>query len=179
MVYGFVKQSGGHVTIYSELGQGTTVKLYFPRFFGDSKAHEKEVEQRTPSGSADEVVLVVEDNDDVRAYSVMILKELGYTVLEAVEAEAALAIIKSSQRIDLLFTDVVLPGKTGRVLADLAKAVRPALKVLFTTGYSRNAIVHHGRLDAGVQLISKPFTFDQLAVRVRDVLDKADGASSQ
>ncbi len=179
MVYGFVKQSGGHVTIYSEPGQGTTVKLYFPRFFGDAKAQEKEVEQRTPSGSADEVILVVEDNDDVRAYSVMVLKELGYSVLEAVEAEAALTIIKSSQRIDLLFTDVVLPGKTGRVLADLAKAVRPALKVLFTTGYSRNAIVHHGRLDAGVQLISKPFTFDQLAVRVRDVLDKADTASSR
>ena len=101
----------------------------------------------------------------------MVLKELGYRVLEASEAEAALAILRGPARIDLLFTDVVLPGKSGRVLADLAVVLRPGLKVLFTTGYSRNAIVHHGRLDAGVQLITKPFTFEQLAARIRDVLD--------
>ncbi len=102
----------------------------------------------------------------------MILAELGYHVIEAAEADAALAVIDSPQRIDLLFTDVVLPGKSGRVLADLALKTRPELKVLFTTGYSRNAIVHHGRLDPGVQLISKPFTFEQLAARVRDRLDR-------
>ncbi|MBS0297084.1 MAG: response regulator [Proteobacteria bacterium] len=173
MVYGFVKQSGGHVSIYSEPGHGTTVRLYFPRYRGDALTREGEAERLAPQGSEGEVVLVVEDNDDVRAYSVMILKELGYRVVEAAQADAALAILKSDQQVDLLFTDVVLPGASGRVLADQAVELRPGLKVLFTTGYSRNAIVHHGRLDPGVQLVSKPFTFEQLASRVRDVLDRA------
>jgi len=170
MVYGFVKQSGGHVTIHSEPGQGTTVKLYFPRHTG-AGAVEPMPEAPLPPASAGEVVLVVEDNEDVRAYSVMSLSELGYEVLEAGDGEAALAILEVEPRIDLLFTDVVLPGISGRVLVDRAVARRPDLKVLFTTGYSRNAIVHQGRLDAGVQLISKPFTFDQLAARIRDTLD--------
>jgi CheY-like chemotaxis protein len=172
MVYGFVKQSGGHVTIYSEPGQGTTVKLYFPRFLGDLKAPQDRTRSAAPRGQHDEVVLVVEDNDDVRAYSVMILTELGYGVIEAVDAEAAMKIITRGDVVDLLFTDVVLPGKTGRVLATEALALRPDLKILFTTGYSRNAIVHHGRLDHGVHLLTKPFTFEQLANRVRDVLDR-------
>ncbi len=170
MVYGFVKQSGGHVTIYSEPDQGTTVKLYFPRHTG-AGAIDPAPEARSPPASAGEVVLVVEDNDDVRAYSVMSLTELGYEVLEARDGEAALAVLEAQPRIDLLFTDVVLPGMSGRVLVDRAVAMRPDLRVLFTTGYSRNAIVHQGRLDAGVQLISKPFTFDQLGIRVRDTLD--------
>jgi signal transduction histidine kinase/DNA-binding response OmpR family regulator len=172
MVYGFVKQSGGHVTIYSEEGQGTTVKLYFPRYMGNASVDTASVEPVIPKSSEGEVILVVEDNDDVRAYSTMILSELGYIVVEAPEADAALKILRSDQRVDLLFTDVVLPGKSGRVLADAAQKVRPDLKILFTTGYSRNAIVHQGRLDAGVQLISKPFTFEQLASRVRDLLDR-------
>lgn len=172
MVYGFVKQSGGHVTIYSEESQGTTVKLYFPRFTGSADSQPGPSEPVAPTSSEGEVILVVEDNDDVRAYSTMILSELGYVVLEAPEADAALAILRSNRRVDLLFTDVVLPGKTGRVLADMALHLRPGLGVLFTTGYSRNAIVHQGRLDAGVQLISKPFTFEQLATRVRDLLDR-------
>ena len=172
MVYGFVKQSGGHVTIYSEPGQGTTVKMYFPRYHGEAEASRVEDEAPPPRGSQDEVVLVVEDNEDVRVYSTMILHELGYRVLEASDMDSALAILRTDQRIDLLFTDVVLPGKSGRVLADAALELRPGLNVLFTTGYSRNAIVHHGRLDPGVQLITKPFTFDQLAARVRDVLDR-------
>jgi CheY-like chemotaxis protein len=175
MVYGFVKQSGGHVTIYSEPGQGTTVKLYFPRYMGGAQAAGVVVEAAAPTSSEGEVILVVEDNDDVRAYSVMILSELGYQVVEAAEADAALSILASDQRVDLLFTDVVLPGKSGRLLADAAHALRPDLKVLFTTGYSRNAIVHHGRLDPGVQLITKPFTFEQLATRVRDLLDRPPG----
>jgi signal transduction histidine kinase/DNA-binding response OmpR family regulator len=173
MVYGFVKQSGGHITIYSEPEHGTTVKLYFPRYLGDALAARDTEQTVVPLGSEGEVVLVVEDNEDVRAYSVMILTELGYQVREAADADAALRILETAQRIDLLFTDVVLPGKSGRMLADAAMALRPQLKVLFTTGYSRNAIVHHGRLDPGVQLISKPFTLDQLAVRVRDILDRA------
>ena len=171
MVYGFVKQSGGHVTMYSEEGQGTTVKLYFPRYHGNDVAETALVQHQAPCGRRDEVILLVEDNDDVRAYSLMILEELGYSVLQASESASALAILKSEQRIDLLFTDVVLPGKSGRFIADQAAAIRPGLKVLFTTGYSRNAIVHHGRLDPGVHLISKPFTFEELATRVRDLLD--------
>ncbi len=106
----------------------------------------------------------------------MSLSELGYAVLEAPDAEAALVILSSASRIDLLFTDVVLPGESGRVLVDKAVLLRPGLKVLFTTGYSRDAIVHQGRLDAGVQLISKPFTYDQLAARVRDTLDLPSSA---
>jgi len=175
MVYGFVKQSGGHITIYSEVGEGTTVKLYFPRLNIDEEALVMPVEERTyPAGSEEEVVLVVEDNPDVRAFSVASLTELGYGVLEAPDPDAALAILKSDRRVDLLFTDVVLPGRTGRELADQAARLRPGLKVLFTTGYSRNAIVHHGRLDAGVRLLQKPFMFDQLATRVREILDEAD-----
>jgi signal transduction histidine kinase/DNA-binding response OmpR family regulator len=172
MVYGFVKQSGGHVTIYSEQGQGTTVKLYFPRYRGETPEEgQANTDGPVPGGQHDEVVLVVEDNDDVRSYSIMILNELGYRVLEAGDAEAAIKILRRQGRIDLLFTDVVLPGRTGRMLADEAITIRPDLRVLFTTGYSRNAIVHQGRLDPGVQLITKPFTFDQLAARIRDVLD--------
>jgi CheY-like chemotaxis protein len=171
MVYGFVKQSGGHVTIYSEPGQGTTVKLYFPRYVGHREIEKSSHVQQAPLGHGDEVILVVEDNADVRAYSVMVLDELGYRVLEAADADGGLEIIKSGQQIDLLFTDVVLPGKSGRQLADAATALRPGLRVLFTTGYSRNAIVHQGRLDSGVHLLSKPFTFEQLAAHVRDVLD--------
>lgn len=171
MVYGFVKQSGGHVTIYSEVGEGTTVKMYFPRYHGQDIPVETS-EPPAPGGSAGETVLVVEDNEDVRSHSVMILSEMGYRVLQAEAADAAIAILETDQRVDLLFTDVVLPGRSGKVLADEAIKLRPELKVLFTTGYSRNAIVHHGRVDAGVELLSKPFTYEQLAARVRDILDR-------
>jgi CheY-like chemotaxis protein len=172
MVYGFVKQSGGHVTIYSELGNGTSVKLYFPRYNGEqSSLGAGSHERLAPRGHGDEVILVVEDNADVRAYSVAVLAELGYRVLEAADSQAGLNILRTSDRIDPLFTDVVLPGRSGRELADLATELRPGLRVLFTTGYSRNAIVHQGRLDPGGQLISKPFTFEGLAARVRDILD--------
>jgi len=171
MVYGFVKQSGGHVTVYSEEGQGTSVKLYFPRYLGEV-ARPVAAAPATPAASSNETVLVVEDNDDVRSYSMATLAELGYRVLAAHDADAALVILRSDAPVDLLFTDVVLPGQSGRVLADQARRLRPGLKVLFTTGYSRNAIVHHGRLDPGVQLITKPFTYDQLAGRIRDLLDR-------
>jgi PAS domain S-box-containing protein len=172
MVYGFVKQSGGHVTIYSEPGRGTSVKLYLPRHMGEQEAPMQVEPQAWPRASDDEVVLLVEDNDQVRAFSAMALAELGYAVLEARNAEEAFPLLESDRRIDLLFTDVVLPGDTGRVLADRAAELRSGLRILFTTGYARNAIVHHGRLDAGVELLPKPFTFDQLAQRVREVLDK-------
>ncbi len=173
MVYGFVKQSGGHVTLYSEPDQGTTVKLYFPRYRGHEEQIVPQAEPQIPQASQGEVILVVEDNEDVRTYSVMILSDLGYRVLEAPDADSALEALRNAPRVDLLFTDVILPGKNGRVLADAARQLRPELRVLYTTGYSRNAIVHHGRLDPGVNLISKPFTFEQLAARVRDVLDRS------
>ncbi len=173
MVYGFVKQSGGHVTLYSEEGHGTTVKLYFPRYMGKLDAAAEIANPPVPPASSGEVILVVEDSEDVRAYSVSILRELGYQVLEASNADDALVIVRQMSRIDLLFTDVVLPGKNGRALVEAAKSIRGNLPVLYTTGYSRNAIVHHGRLDPDTDLISKPFTFDQLATRVRDVIDRS------
>jgi len=171
-VYGFIRQSNGHVRIYSEIGHGTTVKLYLPRVTKALVDAGIEEAKASATLGGDETVLVVEDHDDLRAYSTGVLTELGYTVLEASHGPAALAILAKAGRIDLLFTDVVLPeGMDGRQLATAARSLQPDLRVLFTTGYSRNAIVHNGRLDAGVQLISKPFTFDTLALKVRMVLD--------
>ena len=168
-VYGFVRQSGGHVRIYSELGEGTTVKLYLPRDVrGEAPATERVV-SATDGGT--ETVLVVEDHDGLREYSVGVLRELGYCVLEAPEAQAGLELLRERPEVDLLFTDVMLPGLNGRELADQALQLRPDLKVLFTTGYTRNAIVHNGRLDDGVALITKPFTFEGLASKVRKMLD--------
>ena len=171
-VYGFVKQSGGHVKIYSELGEGTSVKIYLRRRHGFEAAAE-EPSQPAASGLAGETVLVAEDDPDVRAYVVESLETLGYRVLGAASAEEALRIFNSTQTVDLLLTDVVMPGANGRKLAEEAKLRRPALKVLFMTGYSRNAIVHQGRLDPGVDLIQKPLTSEHLAAMVRKALDKS------
>jgi PAS domain S-box-containing protein len=173
MVYGFVKQSGGHIKIYSEVGEGTTVKMYLPRLVGklDEQSEEPVFERIEAQG--EEVILVCEDDEDVRAYSCEVLRELGYQVLEAADGPAALAILEGSGHVDLLFTDVVLPGgMSGAVLAKEAAELRPEIKTLFTTGYARNAIVHHGRLDPGVDLITKPFSYADLASRVRDILDR-------
>jgi CheY-like chemotaxis protein len=174
MVYGFVKQSGGHLKIYSEVGEGTTVKIYLPRLVGGAAEEEEEDEQLAPEGTREETILVCEDDDDVRAYSVEVLRELGYRVLEAHDGPSALRLLERQEgRVDLLFTDVVLPsGMTGAVVAERARAIRPGLKVLFTTGYARNAIVHQGRLDPGVELITKPFSYSDLAGRIRDLLDR-------
>jgi PAS domain S-box-containing protein len=172
-VYGFVKQSGGHVKIYSEVSQGTTVKIYLPRLPGEVAADSGPEEALNPEAGQEETILVVEDDDDVRVYSVESLRELGYRVLEAHDGPSALRLLDRQPRVDLLFTDVVLPsGMTGAQVAAQARAIRPSLKVLFTTGYARNAIIHHGRLDKGVQLIVKPYSFSDLAAKVRDVLDK-------
>jgi CheY-like chemotaxis protein len=171
-VYGFVKQSGGHVKIYSEPGQGTTVKIYLPRWTGEFEQREAAAAGPVPEGGAEETILVVEDDDGVRTYSVETLRELGYRVLEAHDGPSALRLLEGQSRIDLLFTDVVLPGgMTGAQVASQMRALRPGLKVLFTTGYARNAIIHQGRLDKGVELITKPFGFADLAAKVRDVLD--------
>jgi PAS domain S-box-containing protein len=172
-VYGFVKQSGGHVKIYSEADEGTSVKLYLPRWMGEGDIAGSAPDQSiVPEGDAAETVLVVEDDDEVRNYSVDSLQELGYRVLEAGDGPTALRLLERQATVDLLFTDVVLPGgMTGAQLAAQARANRPSLRVLFTTGYARNAIIHHGRLDRGVQLLTKPFNFHDLAAKVRDVLD--------
>ncbi|CAN5604549.1 PAS domain-containing sensor histidine kinase [soil metagenome] len=173
-VYGFVKQSGGHVKIYSEIGEGTSVKVYLPRFMGALDEDDKEgAGADVPLGDLREVILVVEDEPAVRQLSLDALTELGYRVLEADGAAAALRLIDAHPEIALLFTDVVMPEVNGRKLADEALKRRPDLKVLFTTGYTRNAVVHNGVLDPGVQLIGKPFTIDELAARVREVLDSA------
>ncbi|MBY8823509.1 ATP-binding protein [Sphingomonas colocasiae] len=173
MVYGFVKQSGGHIKIYSEPGHGTTVRIYLPRYLGIIEPEHEQAGAEAPEGSPDETVLVCEDDDDVRAYTVEVLRELGYRVLEAHDGASALRLLERQEgKVDLLFTDVVLPGgMTGAVVAAEAVKIRPGLKVLFTTGYARNAIVHHGRLDPGVELITKPFSLTDLAARIRDMLD--------
>ncbi|KAK0357073.1 hypothetical protein LTR94_002294 [Friedmanniomyces endolithicus] len=170
-VYGFVKQSGGHVKIYSELGQGTTVKIYLPRFIGDEIEAEQLSIGDLPLGEEQEIILVVEDEPAVRQFSVDALTELGYQVLEADGAVAALQLIDAHPEISLLFTDIVMPDINGRKLADEAQRRRPELKVLYTSGYTRNAVVHNGVIDPGVELIGKPFTIEQLATKVRNVLE--------
>lgn len=175
-VYGFVKQSGGHLKIYSEPGQGTTVRLYLPRLSEQPTIVHKDetaVENLAPGGR--ETILVVEDDDEVRAYTTEILRELGYDILEATEGDTALSLIASEPRIRLLFTDVGLPGPlNGRQIAEEARKLKSDLKVLFTTGYTHNAIIHQEQLDRGVQLIVKPFNFSGLAARIRQMFEKTE-----
>ena len=172
-VFGFTKQSRGHVKIYSEAGQGTIIKLYLPRHYGPAATagHAVAAPVEPPRARDQEVILVVEDEERVRHMSVDSLRELGYRIVQASNGEQALQVLASEPRIDMLFTDVVMPGINGRVLADRARQQRPDLPVLYTTGYTRNAIVHNGMLDPGVFFLAKPFTLDQLAVKVRQVLD--------
>lgn len=174
-VYGFVKQSGGHVKIYSEIGHGTTVKIYLPRLMAEEEEAVSLEQVAMPApGEHAETVLVVEDDDDVRAYSTQLVRELGYRVLEARSGPVALEALERHPVVDLLFTDVGLPGgMNGRQLAEAVARLRPGLPILFTTGYARNAIVHGGRLDPGLHLITKPFTRQGLAAKLRDVLDQA------
>ena len=172
-VYGFLKESGGHVKIYSEVGQGTSVKLYFPRHHGAAEAEGALPDPVAPARARyGETVLIVEDDPDVRLYTVEMVSELGYQVLSAADGMTALRLLEAHPELRLLFTDVGLPGgMNGRQLADHARQRRPGMKVLFTTGYARNAIVHHGRLDPGVEVIFKPFTYTDLATKIRRVFD--------
>jgi PAS domain S-box-containing protein len=173
-VYGFVKQSGGHIKIYSEPGQGTTVGIYMPRLSGNAATAPRPQADVPRAGSGGEVILVVEDDAGVRSYITEVLVELGYQVLQAADGRAGLAALeRSAAQVALLLTDVILPDFNGRDLAERARRRWPKLKVLFMTGYSRNAIVHQGRLDPGVALIQKPITQAALADRIRDVLDKS------
>lgn len=169
-VYGFIKQSGGHVKIYSELGNGTTVRMYLPRWEGSATS-----EREPPaifSYASGETILVVEDDADVRSYTVSALIELGYNVLESEDGTSATSILEK-RCVDLVFTDVVLPGgMSGAEVAARAQQRWPGIKILFTTGYARNAIIHNGRLDKGVHLITKPFSFEDLATKLRSVLGK-------
>ncbi|RXT50704.1 PAS domain S-box protein [Bradyrhizobium betae] len=170
MVFGFVKQSGGHIKIYSEEGHGTSVKIYLPRSTGVQET-EYEVLQNVPITGGSEKILIVEDDTLVRQYVVTQIKSLGYTALEAANAAEALTIIDADKGIDLLFTDIIMPGHmNGRQLADEAVRRRPDLKTLFTSGYTENAIVHHGRLDSGVLLLAKPYRKSELAKMLRTAL---------
>ncbi|RLP75118.1 response regulator [Xanthobacter tagetidis] len=171
MVYGFARQSGGQVKIYSELGHGTTVRIYLPRADGEAFVPESvRPTEELPRG--DETILVLEDDDLVRSHTVASLNSLGYTVLQAALGSEALDILRGSARVDLLLTDVVLPGTaSGRVIAAEAISLRPALRILYMSGYTENSIIHHGRLDPGVELLSKPFRLGQLASKIRYILD--------
>jgi signal transduction histidine kinase/CheY-like chemotaxis protein len=179
-VHGFVKQSHGHVKIYSEPGVGTTIKIYVPRHAGEEQALEAQARPagELPHANEGEIILVVEDDERVRHLSVDALRELGYTVVQASDAAQALTVLALQPRMDLLFTDVVMPDLDGRRLADRARETRPDLKVLYTTGYTKNAIVHNGILDADVAFIAKPFTIEQIALKVRQVLDAAPAAKA-
>ncbi|MBW4481063.1 MAG: PAS domain-containing protein [Tildeniella torsiva UHER 1998/13D] len=169
MVYGFVKQSGGHIKLYSELGQGTTIRMYLPRFQGNNELQLRQVDSAVVGGS--ELILLVEDEELVRRFAHDQLVTLGYRVLVATDGPAALALVRQRDDIDLLFTDVIMPGgMSGRELADLARQLRPELNVLYTSGYTEDAIVHHGRLDPGVQLLSKPYGRAELSHKIRDAL---------
>jgi signal transduction histidine kinase len=171
-VFGFIKQSGGHVKIYSEPGAGTTVKLYLPRLIEAALLPAREVAEPAGSAAAGESLLIVEDDEDVRTFTAHVLEQLGYRVRVAPDGPVALRLLEESGGVDLLFTDVGLPeGMTGRQLAHEVQRRWPRVRVLYTTGYARNSIVHHGRLDPGVALITKPFTQADLVAKVREVLN--------
>ena len=174
-VYGFMKQSEGHVKIYSESGEGTTIKLYLPRRDGNEAAHSADEPVSSERGRA-ETILIVEDDDGVRQYASEILRDLNYQIIEAKDSATALRLLDADKKFDLLLTDVVLPGKNGRELATEVERRRPGTKVIFMTGYSRNAIVHHGRLDPGTALIQKPLIERVLAQKIRQILDSGSDA---
>jgi PAS domain S-box-containing protein len=168
MIYGFARQSGGHVRIYSELGQGTTIKLYVPRYRGEVAVGSEQASD-TPLG-AGETVMIVEDDPSVRLIVLEVLEELGYTAIEAIDGRSAIPILQSNRRIDLLVSDVGLPGLNGRQLAEIARETRPDLRVLFITGYAQNAAVRGGFLDHGMDMMTKPFAIDALATKIQQML---------
>jgi CheY-like chemotaxis protein len=173
-VYGFVKQSGGHIKIYSEVGQGTTVKIYLPRYVGKGESEFLQDDELSGSGEDGEIILVVENDEDLRTYVAEVLRGLGYRVRAVPNAAAAIPVLeRKEQRIDLLLSDVVMPGKNGRELGRHAQSIRPSLPVLYMKGYSRNAFIHHGRLDEGVEPAAKADRQQLLATRARDLLDCA------
>jgi PAS domain S-box-containing protein len=172
-VYGFIKQSGGHIRIYSEVGQGTTVKIYLRRYFPGGRDDQPGDGALLGQGENGETILIVDDDDDVRAYLTDVVRSLGYGVATAANGSMALELLTREQlHVDLMLTDVVMPGMTGKELANTAAMVRPDLKVMYMTGYSRNAVTHHGRLDANLDVLLKPITQTDLASRIRGALDR-------
>ena len=171
-VYGYIKQSGGHIKIYSEIDRGTTVKIYLPRHVGATDARLSAAgAQPLPQGSVNDTILVVEDDENVRTMTAESLHELGYTVLQAASGMEALLLLEENAAVDLIFTDIVMPQMSGRQLADVVQEKWPAIRILYTTGYTRNAIVHNGVLDHGVSLLAKPFSLEQLAHKIRELLN--------
>jgi PAS domain S-box-containing protein len=170
-VFGFVKQSNGHIKIYSEVGVGTTIKIYLPRYYGTAEAPNRTQLGGTPTGTSAETVLVVEDDAKVRTLTEQMLRELGYGVLGVDGGASGLLVLRDHPEVRLLLTDVVMPDMNGRQLAEQALQLRPGLKIIYTTGYTRNAIVHNGTLDPDTHLLQKPVTLQALALKVRAVLD--------
>jgi len=171
MIYGFSKQSGGHVAIDSTVGQGTTVSLYLPRYQGTPVAQDEVLySPHAPYAEDGETVLIVEDDPAVRVLVSEVLGELGYRFVEASDANGAIPILDSGQRVDLLISDVGLPGMNGRQLAEIGRQLRPGLRILFITGYAEHAAVRGGFLDPGMQMITKPFTFELLTAKVREMI---------
>jgi CheY-like chemotaxis protein len=172
MIYGFARQSGGQVRIYSEVGEGSNICIYLPRHFGPSDEDEPQADfAEVPRAIRGETVLIVDDEPTVRMLVVEVLEELGYAAIEAADGPAGLKILQSDTRIDLLVTDVGLPGgMNGRQMADAARVGRPDLKILFITGYAENAVVGNGHLDPGMHVMTKPFAIDALAGRIRDLI---------
>lgn len=173
-VYGFVKQSGGHVKIYSEPGQGTTVKIYLPRHYG-TEGSRSEAQPKPVESHGTETILLVEDEDRVLELTAASLRELGYTVFLARSAREALEQLQNGAIVDLLLTDIVMPEMNGRKLADAAVALRPDLRIMFMTGFTKNAVVHNGVLDPGVHFLAKPFSLEELAEKLREVLETQRG----
>ena len=175
MVYGFARQSGGQIRIYSEVGAGTTMCIYLPRFTeGASELQSQDVPHVMPSGASGEVVLVVHDEVAIRKLEVEVLNDTGYETLEAANGPDALRILQSNVKIDLLITDLGLPdGLNGRQVADAGRAVRPGLKILFVTGYTENSVFGNGLLEPGMQSLTKPFTMETLSRRIRESIESA------
>jgi CheY-like chemotaxis protein len=171
MTFGFARQSGGQVRIYSEVGKGTMVCLYLPRYLGEARIPEPEIAPDIARAQHEEIVLVVDDEPTVRMLLTDLLQELGYQSIEASDGGSGLDILFSNTRVDLLITDVGLPGGlNGRQMADAARTRRPNLKVLFITGYAENAVLSHGHLDHGMHILTKPFSMDVLAARINELL---------
>jgi CheY-like chemotaxis protein len=172
MIYGFARQSGGQIRIYSEVGLGTTMCLYLPRHLGTAEASPTEPQRAVPVTGSGEVVLVVDDEPTIRMLIADVLEASGYIGLEAADGPGAMKLLQSTQRIDLLITDVGLPGGiNGRQLADAARVSRPDLKVLFITGYAENAVIGSGQLAPGIELLTKPFAMEDLSRRIKRIID--------
>jgi CheY-like chemotaxis protein len=175
MIYGFARQSGGQVRIYSEVGQGTTVCIYLPRFHGDADVEPENLSALAAESATGQTVLVVEDEATIRHVIDEVLDELGYTVIGAADGASGVKVLQSGARIELLITDVGLPnGMNGRQVADEARRLRPGLKVLFITGFAENAAVGNGHLEPGMELLTKPFTLEALTTKVAEMLIRSD-----